>query len=365
MQGSTILHVIDTTGPGGAETIFTQLCAESNQRGYHALALIRGEGWVSRELERLGVETLIVNCKGSFNVRFLATLIRIILTRKVKLIQSHLLGSNVYASLAGLLTARPVYSTFHGFVDIGEHERFRALKFFAIRYGSRAVFAVTESLASMLVKSTSINEKQVVVIPNGVDTEYFFSRNMYEIASAGPVKIGCLGNVRTAKNYPIAILMMKHLKEQGLNAELHIAGDDTNALAESCRAQALELGVSDSIVWRGFVANTPAYLNELDIFLLCSSSEGHPLALTQAMSCGLPIVTTACGVENIVAQGETAVIVENQSVTAIVDGVQQLASDVVLRSTLGQTAAKVARDKWSLAFTLNNYFKNYGISNDE
>ena len=131
----TILHVIDTTGPGGAETVFIDLATRLPKEKYRSLALIRGKGWVYEELCRRGLEPVLLDCKGSFNWRYLLQLRNLIRKEEVDLIQSHLLGSNVYCALAGLLTATPVVATFHGSVDIGERERFKGLKFGAIQAG--------------------------------------------------------------------------------------------------------------------------------------------------------------------------------------------------------------------------------------
>ena len=43
----TILHVIDTTGPGGAETVFLNLADALRIDGYSTLALIQGPGWLN------------------------------------------------------------------------------------------------------------------------------------------------------------------------------------------------------------------------------------------------------------------------------------------------------------------------------
>ena len=45
----------------------------------------------------------------------------------------------------------------------------------------------------------------------------------------------------------------------------------------------------------------PRYLNECEIFAFPSLYEGHPKALIEAMSCGLPVVTTPVyGIQNLV-----------------------------------------------------------------
>jgi glycosyltransferase involved in cell wall biosynthesis len=358
MKTGTILHVIDTTGPGGAETVFTQLAYETQKRGWRSIALIRGKGWVASELERLGIQTIFKDCKGSLNISFLKALIHIVKTEKVDLIQSHLLGSNVYASIAGLITRKPVISTFHGFVDISNKERFRLAKFLLIKMGASKTVAVTDQIAEMLIQDTPLSKANVQVIANGVDTDFFVPKDGYQIKKDVFV-LGCLGNVRKAKNYPLAIKVLRKLKDQGHAVKLSIAGDDTNQLAKDCKQLAMDLGVSEDTIWKGFISNAPEYLQSLDVFLLCSSSEGHPLALTQAMAVGLPIVTTACGVEKVISPGVSALVADNDSIDSVANNLIAFIKDEQLRARFGHAAAKEARDRWSLHAMLAEYISLY------
>lgn len=359
-QKKTILHVIDTTGPGGAETVCTQLAHETLKQGFNTIALIRGPGWVESELSRLGIRTIIKNCKGSLNVEFLTFLIRLIKDERINIIQSHLLGSNVYTSLAGLITRIPVISTFHGFVDVSNKERFRTLKFLSIRFGSKYVIAVTEQLKDMLIDNTVLPSRKVQVLSNGIDTSLFKEKTHQDVNNNRIVQLGCLGNVRFAKNYPMAIEVLKLLVcDRKRNVHLHIAGDDKNELASKCKQLVEQYGLQGRVTWHGFLNSAPDYLHSLDIFLLTSSTEGHPLALTQAMSVGLPIVATKCGVEHIVADETSALLVDNGNSQEFADQVCRFLDNPELCRAIGSTAAKEARDKWSLTSCFKRYFSLY------
>ena len=91
----TILHTIDTTGPGGAETVFIDLATRISKEKYRSVVVIRGKGWVYEELGRRGVTPVLLDSKGSFNLRYLWQLRKIIQSEGVDLIQSHLLGTSV------------------------------------------------------------------------------------------------------------------------------------------------------------------------------------------------------------------------------------------------------------------------------
>ena len=53
---ATLLHVIDTTGPGGAETIFIELADRLRARGHKSIVTVRGEGWVADTLRQRGLD---------------------------------------------------------------------------------------------------------------------------------------------------------------------------------------------------------------------------------------------------------------------------------------------------------------------
>ncbi len=300
-----VLHCIDTTGPGGAETIFVNLADQSRQMGCESLALIRGSGWVMEQLERHSVPYEVEDCKGSFNIRYLSYLVGLIRRHRIDLIHAHLLGSNVYCSLAGALTGTPVVSTFHGSVDISPKERFGALKLLIVRWFSEVV-AVSEGLRRDIAKRMSVDEARINLIANGIDCEKFTEASSWALRDElgilpGVFLLGSLGNVRTAKSYDVGMHTLRHLMDAGLDVHWCIAGhgDENGPLMRSLRELADRLDISQRVHFLGFVKEPERFLKAVDLLFLCSSSEGHPLALTQAMAAGLPIVATRCGVETV------------------------------------------------------------------
>ncbi|CBL44137.1 Putative glycosyltransferase [gamma proteobacterium HdN1] len=360
----TVLHIIDTTGPGGAETVFAELATAAAESGRGSLALIRGPGWVMDELQRRGIETIVLDCKGSLNIRFLLSLVSLIRRRKITLIHSHLLGSNVYASLAGWLTRVPVISTFHGSVDVQGRERFLAAKFGSINLGSRVVVAVTERLSRDLRERTPISAKKLQVIYNGIDTERFSlpkNRILRERLGLpdGALLVGALGNIRAAKDYMVAVQAIAILRQRGVDVHLAIAGQGSGPLKDELDAFCLKEGITDRIHLLGFVDDAPMFLAGIDLFMLSSSSEGHPLAITQAMSMALPIAATLCGVEEVLQAGEDALLVEPKSPEKLADALQTLAFDKGVCERLGAQARESVLKRYSLKTMKAGYLGLY------
>ena len=224
----TILHTIDTTGPGGAETVFIDMVTGLPATRYRSIAVIRGEGWVSDEMRRRGVEPLFMNNKGSFNLRYLTRLVALIKREKVDLIQSHLLGSNVYCSLAGLITCKPVVATFHGAVDFEMKNKLTWAKYRAINAGADNVIAVSQELRNDILGRTLIKPAKIQVIYNGIRTADFQRprsggrRNRYGW-SANEFIIGSLGNIRPA-GYDILLRAASILVRENSRLRFVIAG---------------------------------------------------------------------------------------------------------------------------------------------
>lgn len=300
----TVLHVIDTTGPGGAETVFLALAEGCIKQGYRSVALIRGPGWVEQQLKARDIPYYIRDCKGSLNLTFLLEMFSIIRKERVTHIQSHLLGSNVYTSIMGLFTRLPVTATFHGHVDISPNERFRNAKLALIKMGAKDVVSVTEDLKNTINHTTgSYCRLNPTVIPNGIDLSELEKLPVHALETSDkPLVLGCLGNIRPAKNYPLAVEFVRLLKSQGVNVSLRIAGDDTKSGAIELKKQVARLGLEDNVEFLGFIDDVPKFFSSIDVFLMTSSSEGHPLALTQALAAAKPILSTRNGVERVVPE---------------------------------------------------------------
>lgn len=362
----TILHIIDTTGPGGAETVFIDLATRLPKGKYRSVVVIRGKGWVYEELCRRGIDPILLDAKGSFNWRYLRELIRLIRDEKVDLIQSHLLGANVYCSLAGLLTRRPVVATFHGSVDIGEKERLKGLKFAAINAGASRIIAVSGGLQEDILGRTPLRADKTRIIYNGIPTQEFQRSRSSSIRekfgwSDGEFIIGSLGNIRPAKGYDILLQAAALLNDGDHSFRFVIAGQrDRNGLYEELLDLRKEFGLEDSVKFLGFLDDPADFLSNLDLFLSSSISEGLPLSAIQAMAARLPLLATRCGgYEELVTDRENGWLVEVGSPQAIADAISSLTKAPGVRAELAEQARKHVLGTFDIRVMINAYEQIY------
>lgn len=362
----TILHTIDTTGPGGAETVFIDIATRLPADKFRSIAVIRGKGWVYEELRRRGVQPVLLPAKGSFNWRYLARLAGLVRKERVDLIQSHLLGANVYCSMAGLITRRPVIATFHGTVDIGKNERFKDLKFGVINRGADCIVAVSNSLRSDLVSRTPLKEKKTRVIYNGINVADFqlprsdALRRQFGWAEDNIV-VGSLGNIRSAKGYDVLLKAAAHLKDGNRTFRFVIAGQGMpGGLYDELLRLRQELDLQDHVHFIGFHDKPAEFLSCLDLFLLPSTSEGFSLATIQALAAGLPVVVTRSGgPEEIITHGKNGWIVDAGDHVAIADALERLTADHGLCASLAAKGRKHAQDSFGVDAMLRAYENVY------
>lgn len=219
------------------------------------------------------------------------------------------------AGLVGRLAARaagvPVVSTLHGAPDglsylvrgnlraAPERSRDRLYYLHAERWLSRSggiVVAPSEAIAEYLRRHVRLPEAQVRVVPNGVDLARFSPAG--HTGGAGVLWLGLMGAVKRLD------VLMDALASFSGRAVL--AGDGPLLPMVSARASSL----GGRVTLPGFVADPVPLFAAADAFVLCSAAENMPLALLQAMACGLPVVATRVGgIPEVVRDGVDGILV--------------------------------------------------------
>ena len=95
-------------------------------------------------------------------------------------------------------------------------------------------------------------------------------------------------------------------------------------------------------------ADLPDKYRQADIFALCSSAEGMPLVVLEAMGAGLPIVASKVqGIEDLVAVGQNGALVEPGNIEQITDQLTNLINQPDQRRRMGETSvSRVQRYDW-------------------
>jgi glycosyltransferase involved in cell wall biosynthesis len=188
-------------------------------------------------------------------------------------------------------------------------------------------------------------------IPNGIDSNAFRrpgARQQWRQENGfaeGDFLIASVARLEPQKN-PLG-LIESFAQAFGAQAfddarwRLLLAGD--GSLREAAREHSARLGVAGRVHFLGVRAEVAEMLAACDLFALSSRWEGSPLAVMEAMAAGLPVVATAVGgVPELVADGETGLLVPPGEERSFAAALASLARDPGRRHEMGTAALRRA-----------------------
>jgi hypothetical protein len=159
-----------------------------------------------------------------------------------------------------------------------------------------------------------------------------------------------------AKGTQVIIEALPHILQRHANVQLDVVGDGSHL--DALKAQTRALGLEQHVLFHGKVDQLQVIrlLQQADLFCFpTSSSEGFPKGVLEALSCGLPVVTTRVSVlPRLISQG-CGVLLERPTAEALANAVSSLLSDPVRYRQMSTQAIRVAA-----SFSLENWRDTIG-----
>jgi glycosyltransferase involved in cell wall biosynthesis len=200
-----------------------------------------------------------------------------------------------------------------------------------------------------------IPENKLTVIRNGVDTEQFKPRKSAK-GNNGIIDFVYVGRLSYDKGVNILLESFRDYHRINPESRLTLVGDGI------LKFQIDDYNENRSIRWLGSIPHEklPYVLQNSDVFVIPQNIGGLGLSVLEAMSCGLPVITTAIGETTRLLDSNEGVLIEPKNKTAIIDAMQQLAEDAQLRQSMGENCRnKILRDySWTMQIhRLENVYK--------
>ena len=232
------------------------------------------------------------------------------------------------AATVGLFTHR-VFACGYSITVHGPDEFYDAEGFYLARKIAAADFIVCISSyarSQLMHLSSHSHWNKFVVCRLGIDP-FLFSALPHDSAD-GVFEILCVGRLTPAKGQHLLIDAVKRLRDQGRAVRLRLAGNGPDY--ESLRSHAEECGLLEFVVFEGAVNQDRirSVYAKADVFCLPSFAEGLPVVLMEAMSMGIPCVTTQItGVPELIRNGVDGLLVPPSDLDALVDALASLMDD--------------------------------------
>lgn len=363
----TVLHLIETSGPGGAENMLITMAESLHRRSYQSIICLFKDGWLNRQLQRKGFETVIVPQIRSLDFHCARDLVRLVRARNVSVMHSHEFAMNAYSAVVSALTGVACISTVHGKNYYAEKWRRRV----AYRFVSKrsTLVAVSEDIRNFLIQRVGIKPQNVRTIWNGIDLDRYAAnqktraRIRHELGIPDKeVVIGAIGNLYPVKGHMHLVEAASLVNERYPGARLLIAG--RGQMLRELRRKTVTLGISDKVVFLGFREDVADLLQAVDVFVLPSLSEGLPLSLLEAMASSTPVVaTTVGGIPEAVTDQETGLLVEPGDSMGLANAILECIEAPAVSKKFAEKARDEVKKKFSVESMVNSYEELYKVSN--
>lgn len=150
------------------------------------------------------------------------------------------------------------------------------------------------------------------------------------------VRLLYVGRLVPVKGVNHLVTAVEDAVEEGCDVLLDIVG--TGKEERALREQVATTSVSSRVSFHGFVPFGPELFElyrQADAFVLLSYSEGFPNVLLESMANGTPVITTNVGgIDEVIVDGETGLLVDPGNTDALTDAIIRLATDDELYSRL-------------------------------
>lgn len=197
--------------------------------------------------------------------------------------------------------------------------------------------ALSESWQQFYVKYCGLKPEQVVVLPNPVA----LPSQIPQRGQSEQLNLVFLGKINQRKGvFDLLQAFAQIPPQQRAKANLILAGSGS---LEQARKLAQSLQIEQQVSFPGWINSEQRneLLTQADIFLLPSYNEGLPMALLEAMSWELPVITTPVGgIPELVTHKETGWLVKPGDIEQLTVAMQSLLTDTTLRLEMGNAARK-------------------------
>jgi glycosyltransferase involved in cell wall biosynthesis len=340
-----VLHVAKASGISGSENHLLLLLPGLRSRGWDVRFLLLHESEpgareLALRLEAVGVPVEAVRLPRAASPTAFARVLRAVRRTRPEILHTHLVHADFHGLVAGRLVGVPVLvSTKHGFNPFRDARAFALADRTVARLADVHV-AISHGLARYLAEREGFREDAFAVVHYGIEPG----------PEPGPPEPGprlaAVGRLIPIKGLDTLLDAVARAAVPGLRLEL--AGD--GPLRAELEQHAERVGLRETVAFLGRVAPAGPVLERAAVVVVPSLGEGFGMVALEAMERGRAVIVSAVGgLPEIVADGETGLLVPPGDADALAAAIRELAADPARVAAMGAAGRRRALETFSQA----------------
>ena len=343
--------------PGGAERALVQIVTRLDREQWqpHVICLT-GEGELVQVLRDRDVPVTCLYGRRWRPFKLISQFANVLREIRPALLQTFLFHANIAGRRAARKAGVPVVLS-----GIRVAERRSRLRLMLDRRSEHLVDAhicVSQGVADYSINVGKLNPAKIRVIPNGVDYERFANAQPADLSEFGIAvdhkTVLCVGRLDPQKGVMALLDAFATLSKQMPDTHLLFAGE--GPLRAKAEAFVRHAGLQNRVHLAGRRADVAELMQAADCLVLASRWEGMPNVVLEAMSAGLPAVTTPVeGVDELIRDKVTGRILKGDDPATLLAGIRETLED----GTPSLAWAKAAQEVVEKDFTWERVASEY------
>jgi len=316
--------------------------------GHRAMLVAHPAGEL-RQRAREGLELIPLSPRTEMDLSAAWRLARVIAQEQPDVVHAHDPHGVAMASLALSMSTQAAKPPLIAARRVDFHLKGNALSRW--KYRQVDCFVCASEFIRRLLIGDGVDERRVVTVHEGIDLGHVEAAPAADLHREFwlPRDAPIVGNVAALVPHKgqrhlvdAAALVVQKVPD----ARFVIAGD--GELRDALDRQIKDRGLEKHVVLAGFRPDVLSVHKAFDVFVMSSITEGLGTSLLDAMACGKPIVaTSAGGIPEVVADGQTGILVPPRNHEALARAIIALLGDEHAQQVMGAEGLLRVREKFS------------------
>ncbi len=338
--------VIPSLAPGGTERQALHLIAGLSPDFEIDVVCTRESGaWA----KQVGAPITTLGIQNGWDLRQFGRLTKHFRVPKPDIVQTYLSGFDYLTNFAARRARVPVIVSSRRERATWKKRRHVWLQRRANQYAT-AIVANSHAVAEYAAAQEQETLDRYTVIYNGVSVppaSNTGARSELVLPSSVPV-VGMVANFSADKDHELFVAMAERVRVRRADAHFVLVGN--GPLRETVQRSVMQRGLGDAFRFALNCKDAAPLYAAFDVAVLTSKTEGLPNTVLEAMAAGRPVVAAKVGgVPEVVAHGDTGMLVDTRNPEDFADAVLNLISHPDEAARLGANAAAHVRAKFSVA----------------